>query len=49
MKTPREKAALPAAIQKKPCCVKVIKKQRVALVQEKIHEKRNFKEKIERE
>ncbi len=34
-KTPREKAALPAATQKKPCCLKVIKKQRVALVQEK--------------
>lgn len=40
LKTPREKAALPAATQKKPCCLKVIKKQRVTLVQEKSHQKR---------
>lgn len=37
LKTPREKAALPAANQKKSCCLKVIKKQRVALVQEEFH------------
>lgn len=42
LKTPRENAALPAAIQKKLCCVKVIKKQNVALVQERFHHKRNF-------
>lgn len=40
LKTPREKAVLPAATQKKSRCLKVIKKERVALGQEKSHHKR---------